>query len=283
MVNHQERSILFNIWKEAFDEEDDYINFFISKGLPLGHLLTLHSDIDTQTGKPEAALTLFPISLYQEGKTYQGYYLYALGTLRSKRGVGLGKALVNKALLFTKETKRHFIILQLANLDLNNFYARLGFNMPVFRSFIDCNIEMLLSPSKNQSELFHLLSLLSINNKTIPDRFEWPNTIREYINKECLFREGQLVEKSYCYPSIINGINYLEIKEFCAPLPKIPSLVEKIIATFSHINHFRFFGKPISNPNPLLHTEPFSRLHFVDAYLEKHYQPFSTYFALGLD
>ncbi|MDR2585183.1 MAG: GNAT family N-acetyltransferase, partial [Prevotellaceae bacterium] len=98
---------LSQIWREAFHEDDRYIDFFISEGLPLGHLLTYGPKVS-----PYAALTLFPISLVIKGIDYKGYYLYGLGTLTSERGKGYGSLLVEKAKEFAKERGRHFILLQ---------------------------------------------------------------------------------------------------------------------------------------------------------------------------
>ena len=278
---------LRQIWKDAFNEDDDYIDFFSKEGLPLGHLLTVGP-----SEAPHAALTLFPISFKQAGVSYSGYYLYALGTLHSVRGKGYGKTIVENAKEYALQTGRQFILLQPTNKDLFKYYHYLGFNAPVYRASLECSRSTIHSLCAQRASAFNLTELLinlsahlGANAPAVNfpfDRFIWPHKLLEYIRKECVFRGGAVIKDAYCYPNMDTNGALLDIKEFRAT-PKLPNLLEAILAAFPMINRFRFYGNVHENETPGLSQAPFALLYFTDLELQKRYNPQYSYFALGLD
>ena len=276
---------VYQIWKEAFHDDDSYIDLFLHKGLPLGHLLTYGP-----SDSPYAALTLFPITLQIAGVSYSGYYLYALGTLLSERGKGYGTTLLTTAEEYAMHTGRQFILLQPTNHHLFKYYYTLGYHSSVFRTLFTCSKTALRVSSVERENLLHLLTKLSISPERIPtasnysfDRFIWPTPLRKYITEECLFRGGSVLYGAYCYPNIDLDGPFLEIKEMNTSTIELPMLVEAIFSAFPHIERFVFWGKPQMKTILPLSIEAFALIHFFNPELQKLYHPQSTFFALGLD
>ena len=317
-----ERSGLFQVWKEAFNEEDAYIEFFIKEGVPLGHILS-YPPTNANNEAPQALLLLLPITCFQDSIPYPGFYLYALGALRSARGKGYGKALVKEAEKHAFAVGKRFVLLQPTNPSLHKFYSTCGYKHNIIRSFLNCSRASLSVASKEREQLFHLLSQMSAltapseaknlvtynlhtqphctapmspaaNSSTPFSHFVWSPALLEYIQKECLFRGGTIIEHSatgiaYCYPTEEKNDLYLEIKEFRSSPIQIPVLVSQILSQFPHINRFRFYGIPFAAPvmeqwfyQPPA-TEPFALLRFLDPNLQQRYNSHQAYFALGLD
>ena len=266
---------LIQIWQEAFNEDLSYIHFFLKFGLPLGTSLTIGP-----SNHPYAALTLFPISLRLAGVSYSGYYLYALGTLLLERNKGYATKLVQKAASFALETGLSFILLQPTHHALFAYYAKLGYHTPVYRSYVKFSRTNLLF-NNNLDPFFQCLSHLAVPCETIhlQNRFEWSLPMREYMQKECLFRGGVVIHGSFCYPNSDVDGHFIEVKEF--PMNALPSLVSTLLSTFPHHERFIFYGKP--NQTELqVKQEPFALVHFLDPQLSEQYNP-HCYFGLGLD
>ena len=139
------------------------------------------------------------------------------------------------------------------------------------------------------------------------DRFVWPQPMREYIRKECLFRGGVVINGAYCYPNSDAEGLFLEIKEFNASPTEIPMLLQEILSAFPYMNRFHFYGKPHFTDdtrltgdqhladntdftgdshhadNLRLCCETFALIRFLSPELEARYNPQHSYFALGLD
>ena len=335
-MKHERRS-LFQVWKEAFNEDDSYIEFFLKEGSHLGRSLTFGPS-DTNA---YACLTLFPITFEMGGVSYLGYYLYALGSLCSQRGKGYGKALLRNAEVYALETDRQFILLQPTNDSLFQYYSKSGYRSPVCRSCIQYTRAALLAmlpsgqqclaplsdpqyfssmlpieqqdlakptdgilhfsnlteaqlPSPKPAEGHLLLSELSapVGDNSLDfmqesepsfDRFVWPQPMREYIRKECLFRGGGVINGAYCYPNSDAEGSFLEIKEFHASPTEIPALLQEILLAFPYMNRFYFYGKPHSTNDLPLCSETFALIRFLTPELEARYNPRHSYFALGID
>ena len=276
---------LYQIWKDAFNVDDQYFEFFIKEGLPLGRLLT-YGPSET----PYSALTLFPISYEQAGVLYSGYYLYALGTLLSKRGKGYGRMLLKKAEEYAIDTDRQFILLQPANFVLFRYYQHIGYHTSVLRASMKCTKANLCSLSPDGKSLQRTLSKISVpcgTNSRISsepqfDHFIWSPLMRQYIQKECLFRGGAVLYNAFCYPNVDYLGSFLEIKEFQSSFYQIPILVESLLTTFSHIDRFFFYGISQHVVENGISQEAFSLIRFFNSALQKKYNT-KSYFALGLD
>ena len=265
---------LYQIWKDSFQEDDRYIDFFLQEGLPLGHLLTYGP-----AESPYASLSLFPISFVQNGTSYNGYYLYGLGTLLSKRGNGYGKLLVSKAETYTLETGRHFILLQPTSPTLFDYYSKLGYSDRVLRSHFWCTRTLLSTSACVQK----LLNLSFPDTESHFSRFAWSGKMLGYINKECLFSGGAIIDHAYCYPNIDAGGPFVEIKEFSTNRKELMKLIPQLMAAFPDAERFLFFGKPQGKNAKIQQQSPFALVNFTNPVLKRNYSPESSYFALGLD
>ncbi|MCL2501786.1 MAG: GNAT family N-acetyltransferase [Bacteroidales bacterium] len=265
---------LFRIWKEAFEEKDDYIALFFKEASPLGNTLScgpVHA--------PYAALTLFPINLELAGMSYSGYYLYALGVLDTHRGKGYGRLLLEQARSYALSNQGAFILLQPTNAPLFAYYRNLGYAHSVSRAQLSIDRTAL---KNGDSSLLNLLQALSA---PAPSRFIWPESMRSYIRKECMYRKGALIaQTAYCYPRQDELGFFVEIKEFNGSAQQIPLLLSGLQEHFPDAYRFVFYGKAQSPPLASLQQAPFALLHFIDSHAEKLYylnQPAS--FALGMD
>lgn len=275
---------LRQIWKEAFNEDDAYIDFFLKEGLPLGHLHTYGPN-----DAPFSALTLFPLTFHQAGVNYSGFYLYALGTLHSKRGLGYGKLLLKTVEKYALDTGCHFILLQPTNFSLFEYYHRLGYTEPIYRAFIECSRDTLSSNLLNSPLFTHFSNLSAplenpfLTQKPFYNRFIWPPSLIKYIRKECIFRGGIVTNGAFCYPHIDTNGPFIEIKEFHITAEKVNTLFESILHAFPNFSRFRFYGKPQIDIHSSIQQAPFALIHFVNPDLKQHYVPLNSYFALGLD
>ena len=289
------KDAIFQIWQEAFTDDIGYINLFINEGLPLGHPLFCGP---AQT--PSATLTLFPITFEQVGVSYPGFYLYALGTLLSERRKGYGKTLIKKAEQFAIETGRRFILLQptpsphsplslstslvslstsAPNHDLFAYYGKMGYGGLIYRSCMEYTRTALCALLDTNNDLTPLIMRSAPHEGTGDryDRFVWPNQLRDYIRKECLFRGGSVISNAYCYPQIDANGSFLEIKEFQVNSELCTHVIPHILSVFPNMERFRFYGKALQ------FDKPFALVRFLDTDLEKRYDPRRAYFALGLD
>lgn len=270
------------VWRDSFNESDSYINFFIEHGFSLGAYITVGP-----TFAPYGSLHLLPIVFTQNSTSYRGLYLYALGTILTKRGEGYGKQLVNKAKKFAYRTGANFIILQPTDNVLFEYYRKLGFNMPVFRSCLKCTRADLSALYLSRNRLTEYLLPLSTTKEQMKvlGHFAWESFMLNYIKKECLFRGGAVINGAYCYPNTDVDGDFLEIKEFCASIDEIPGMVQLIMATFPSIERFSFYGKIAQSGSTQVPAvqSVFALACFLKPELENAYNPELGYFALGLD
>ena len=275
---------LYRIWKEAFEEKDDYIALFFKEGRPLGQTLSCGP-----THAPYAALTLFPIGLRLSDTTCFGHYLYALGVRDEARGKGYGSQLVQQAHNYAKRNGGAFLLLQPSSAPLFSYYRRLGYTATVSRARMDVTRAELETCSPSLQNLLLALS------RAPRDRFDWAPPMQAYIRKECLFRGGAIItqanQTAYCYPNRDDSGSFVEIKEYRTPPQQVRSLMIEVLNAFPHALRFVFYGAP---PLPLSPTQdptlqlptptPFALLHFTDpaAEIAYHRHP-DLYFAFGLD
>ena len=114
---------LRELWREAFADDDAFIDAFFST-FPVAdvvHTLSLG-------GRVVAALYALPFSLRVEGAVLPAAYLYAVATAAAYRGRGYMRLLMGKVeeLLRAKGVKMLFLLP--ADKGLRSFYARLGYS-----------------------------------------------------------------------------------------------------------------------------------------------------------
>ena len=99
---------IIRIWNKAFgDSKEDILNF-LDKFKEYVYILDKY-----------AIMTLFPVTLNNK----KGHYVYAVAVDNEKRGMGLGKKLIE----FAKENMEDFLVLVPADKGLFEFYRKLGF------------------------------------------------------------------------------------------------------------------------------------------------------------
>ena len=99
---------ILRIWSEAFgDTKEDIINF-LNKFKECVYILD-----------KDAIMTLFPVILNNK----RGHYIYAVAVDSEKRGMGLGKKLIE----FAKANMENFLVLVPADKGLFDYYRKLGF------------------------------------------------------------------------------------------------------------------------------------------------------------
>lgn len=100
---------IIRIWNEAFGDDREYILKFLDKFKDYVYIL-----------KKDAIITLLPVTLNDK----KGHYVYAVAVDEDKRGMGLGKKLIE----FAKENMKDFLVLVPADKSLFDYYRKLGFS-----------------------------------------------------------------------------------------------------------------------------------------------------------
>lgn len=119
---------LIPLWQETFgDEKEDIITFFES----LKDEITVFAFFDGK--KLVSALYLINSQIIENGKKYNGFYLYAAATLPSYRNKGIMSSLIKEALDYSKDSTKDYITLLPAEEKLYNYYEKFGFKSNLYR------------------------------------------------------------------------------------------------------------------------------------------------------
>ena len=100
---------IIRIWSRAFGDDKEYILKFLAKFKEYIYIL-----------EKDAIMTLLPVTLNDK----KGHYVYAVAVDESKRGMGLGKKLIE----YAKENMADFLVLVPADKSLFDYYRKLGFS-----------------------------------------------------------------------------------------------------------------------------------------------------------
>lgn len=119
------------LWKEAFGDEEAYIDLFFEKLFrPQDHVLFSGSN-----GEIVSSAALIPLTLcLNKGdriKKWPVSYLYGMATAKETRGMGLGTRLLSFAAEYCRKRGDAGIATQPASQDLVSFYAKAGY-LPAF-------------------------------------------------------------------------------------------------------------------------------------------------------
>lgn len=120
---------LFSLWKEAFGDEDGYIELFFETVYKEN--ITVFAEFDC--GKAVSALYLMRSYIKSESRVLDGYYLYAAATLKAYRGKGLMGKLINEAKAYVSDKGKDFISLVPGEESLCAYYNRFGFEPLMYR------------------------------------------------------------------------------------------------------------------------------------------------------
>ncbi|MBQ8029392.1 MAG: GNAT family N-acetyltransferase [Clostridia bacterium] len=116
------------LWKEAFGDNDEYINLFFEMVYDSSKTFAIFNE-----EKIVSALYLLDINLFFEGKLYKGFYLYAAATLESQRGKGYMASLIEEAKAFAEKIGYDFIALVPGEEGLYNYYKKFGFVTSMYK------------------------------------------------------------------------------------------------------------------------------------------------------
>lgn len=108
------------LWQEAFDDPENFIDFFFSK---IYSPERCHCILDQ--GMPASALYWFDCDL----KGRKLAYVYAVATLKSHRGQGLAQKLIHETHEILREQGYAGVILVPAGEKLFTFYKKLGYEV----------------------------------------------------------------------------------------------------------------------------------------------------------
>lgn len=246
---------LKRLWKICFDADKEFLALYFSKGIMLTrtYVVTYENEI-------ASALSVFDINLNGE----KGGYVYGVCTHPKFRG----NSLAVKLLKFTENEEsvleHNFLITRPATYDLFNYYQKVGYTIPIYRSETELKPEegeLFITPKKIDGlELFRLRNLNLGNNY-----FCWGINECEYITEYIQYCRGDCIslgEKKYIighkeenkYITLESNINKDTLKKFVRfRYQECDSIILYSRPTKNNCNRFALF-KPIGNttkPNPL--------------------------------
>ena len=111
-------SFLKDLWKEAFGDENEFIDCFFELGFSPDRALCAYEN-------EEPISTLYWFDCEMNGEKIA--YVYGVATRKAFRGRGLSSALMNQLNKLLSERGYSAIVLVPAKKELFNFYARLGY------------------------------------------------------------------------------------------------------------------------------------------------------------
>ncbi len=108
-----------HLWKEAFSDTDESIDFYFSHVHKNENML-----IDVENGKVRAMLTMHPVKLFLENKIVSARYIYAVATRADLRGQGISGRLLEYAHGYMREQNVAVSLLVPATKKLFDFYEK---------------------------------------------------------------------------------------------------------------------------------------------------------------
>ncbi len=152
------------LWKEAFGDSEEYINFFFDN----------HSCVClTQCDNNELCSMLFLID--GELNNIKGCYLFAACTFKNRRGKGYMPMLLERAKKYAEEQGKGFIALVPAENWLFDYYGKFGYKTAFYVQQIDPNEDF-----KTDKDIC----------------FKWCDAHEGYINAESEKYGSELKEKN---------------------------------------------------------------------------------------
>ncbi len=132
---------LKELWHISFGDDYEYINEFFNKAFEKENTLVIGDG-----EKVVSALYLIESRILKDGKAYKAYYVYAVATLPSHRGMGLMTLLLNRADDLAKHRDIAYLFLVPANAELYETYKKSGYETGFFykedlikRKSVSCN------------------------------------------------------------------------------------------------------------------------------------------------
>lgn len=113
---------LKELWKTAFDDSKESIDYFFRNTVSPGRVLAVFYE-----GKPVSALYMLESEIENNKKIYSAYYIYAVCTHPDYRGNGLMKSLFEELFMVAKSRNIDYLFLVPEEEYLFKVYGKLGF------------------------------------------------------------------------------------------------------------------------------------------------------------
>lgn len=120
---------LILLWKEAFNDEEDYIKLLFETLYKDNVLIFAEFDND----RIVSAFYLINSVIRSGNSLLDGYYLYAAATLKSHRNKGLMGKLIKEAQMYVASEGKAFISLVPGEKYLYSYYEKFGFETVMYR------------------------------------------------------------------------------------------------------------------------------------------------------
>lgn len=181
---------LKHIWKECFNDEDEYINFYFNNCFKNNKTL-----VWIENNKPVSMIILFKSKIILKNELVNGYYIYAVSTLKAYRNKGISTKLINYA---NKNiiSQNEFTFLVPASNSLFKFYEKKGYE----KAFKIKEAEIL--PENNKG--MKISTITSKEYKKLRDEIffksgyiVWDKNFIDYAIKENEFNGGFTVKVEF--------------------------------------------------------------------------------------
>lgn len=219
------------LWQTAFGDEEDYIDFFLSRRYNPKQAL-----VEVRDGRAVSMLFLLDVTLCCEGEPFRGFYLYAACTLPEYRKRGIMESLLSAAHQFAIKEGADFIALRPANSQLFTYYQKNGYKTFFTRkqALVKGRGACLLSPLTCEE-----LEVLQSTESGVHSRTIWPTDALDYaLEEHALYGEAWLAQgdsrRLGCFLQRENG--RLIITELWGDECLLPALIASLGETEAEVS-----------------------------------------------
>ncbi len=217
------------IWHQSFGDENEYIDFFFNRRLPLCDAL-----VSEENGEVVSQLFLMPGNMRISGKIYPSQYIYAAATLPEFRNRGHMAQLIESAKKSAMRSSIDFLALVPGEAGLYNYYSRFGFSKVFTYRKAELSRKLLRSKSALRSVIsspfFQEPSLLWSN---LPgDRFIWDNGAVQYAIDSHKLADGDAIFTDGAWSLPVQEGSAVFVSELCANELSFPSMGRKLLSYY---------------------------------------------------
>ena len=182
---------VFNIWRECFTDDANYINNFINNCLPYTNTWVLCPDKETT---PVSLVTVIPSYTLLNNVRIQGGYIFGVGTLIKHRGHSYSKHIIDTIFAHSAKTNLSYLLVKPAEERLYSLYKRMSFDKTIYKKVYKTSLPNRTNNCLNYKEInssFH--EYLKLREEHLCDTaFMWPEEILKYAASELFLRGGTL-------------------------------------------------------------------------------------------
>lgn len=118
-LNKGEEYKIRDLYKESFDDSDDFIDYYFQERIQKNHILVEEKDDEIIS-----MISVVPKKIRVRGELYDIGYIFAVATKESHKNMGIMKSLLSKCLKDMDTVQRYFTFLLTSNF---SYYESLGF------------------------------------------------------------------------------------------------------------------------------------------------------------